>query len=130
MTIKRLFTAGALALALSGCGHYVAPETTQAVNKLKTITSDAELCRKWGYITGPARQMGNISTMQKDDFDLYYAQDRYIRDRIKASVAAGTFSLKPAQCLAEKNAGLEQYQADDYARKHPKKTEWQKVLEQ
>lgn len=125
------FAVGVLAVGamLAGCGdHYASPAETDAVNKLKTITNDAELCQALGAVNESGNTPGGIATMQREQFNVYAARQAYLTDAIKAKVNAGTFTLSPSQCNAEKRKGAEMYTREKYSREHPKKSEWDKVL--
>lgn len=79
------FYIAAMAVTLAGCsGHYVSPAEKTSVNQLKTITGDDELCQALATVnSAPAKSRG-VATMQREDFDVYYAQQTYLKQRIAA----------------------------------------------
>ncbi|BCG08760.1 hypothetical protein [Buttiauxella agrestis] len=115
------------ALTLTGC-HYApyAAEEATAVNELKaTTTTDAAMCHKLGYEGETIVKYGGVQFVPEKEFDIYYARTSYLRTTIKSKVAAGSFTLTPEQCEAEKRKG-----AADYKREiaPPKKSPWDNVL--
>jgi len=75
----------AVAVTLAGCsGHYVSPVEKTAVDQFKTITGDDELCQALATVNSAPEKSGGVATMQREDFDVFYAQQTYLKQRISA----------------------------------------------
>ncbi|HGG8833589.1 TPA: hypothetical protein ACJJXA_004603 [Enterobacter kobei] len=72
-------------ITLAGCSdHYVSPAEKTAVDQLKIITGDDELCQALATVNSNTAKSGGTATMQREDFDVYYAQQSYLKERISA----------------------------------------------
>ncbi|AXY34746.1 hypothetical protein [Yersinia pseudotuberculosis] len=79
------FYIAAVAVTLAGCsGHYVSSAEKTAVDQMKTITGDDELCQALATVNSAPAKSGGVATMQREDFDVYYAQKTYLKQRIAA----------------------------------------------
>lgn len=80
-----IFYIATVAVTLVGCGgHYISPAEKAAVDQLKTITGDEELCQALASVNSAPAKSGGVATMQRENFDVYYAQQTYLKQRIAA----------------------------------------------
>lgn len=125
--MKRNITRAAFAAAcfiLAGCsGNYVSPAERQAVDQLKAL-NNGQLCQAREKVTSAPAQYGGVATMPRDEFDIYYAQSKYLRERMQASgiqcdTAAATKAPKATRAPVELTPAQQNkralYACDSYA---------------
>ena len=83
--MQRLTIYAAVVATLTGCsGHYAPSAEKTAVDQLKTINDNSELCLELAKVNSIPAKSGGVATMQREDFDIYYAQKTYLKQRIAA----------------------------------------------
>lgn len=82
--MKRIIIVAAV-LALAGCASSTPTPEQQAVNQLKTLTTEAQLCQAWRETNEmPQQYGGSIATMPREAFDVYYARRQYLNQQTAA----------------------------------------------
>lgn len=107
-------------LALAGCA------SQPAAPPLITGMTDSGLCNALGR--NDATPTGPVATMQRDEFDRYYARGQALTRTIRARIAAGQFTLKPEQCADQRRLGKIAGDDERFKREHPPVSAWDKVL--